>query len=85
MKKIETDRRTDKEIEKSTLELMDRVKEYYENLTPPCPLDNQPGTFVEPLVTPPPVTAAVYTCPAGDVYSWREGIGAKLLSSRKET
>jgi len=83
MKKVETDRRTDKEIVMSTLEHMDRVKEYYEHLTPPCPSDNQPGTFVEHLVTPPPVTAAVYTCPAGDVFSWREGVGATLLPSRK--
>lgn len=85
MTKVEIAERTEEEIVKSTLKHIERVKEHYENLAPPCPADGQSGTFVEMLVAPPPVTAALYRCVEGHDFSWREGVGAKLLSSQKKT
>lgn len=85
MTKVEIAERTAEEAVKRTLKRREERREHWENLTPPCPEDGQPGIFVEMLVTPPPVTAAVYRCPDGDMFSWREGVGAKFLSNRKET
>lgn len=84
MTKVEISERTAKDAVESTLKRMRERKEHWKNLAPPCPEDGQPGIYVEMLVTPPPVTAAVYRCPGGDMFSWREGVGAKLLSNQKD-
>jgi len=62
--------------------LQQESREEREHLTPPCPEDGKPATYVR-MVGSPQMAVPVYRCPDGHEFSWRADLNTgKLRSSR---
>lgn len=76
---ITSSQRSRRELIEEVIWLQEQIKKRIENATPPCPIDNKPGTFTRNFIKSYQTGIPIYKCPNGHTFSSRAGVGEKLL------